>query len=241
MRLARRLFTFSVLAIFLGSLGGFIRSPEAALAQTADPVFVGAGDITNCSGTRDESTAKLLDKIAGTVFTLGDNAYPDGTTTQFNNCYNPTWGRHKNRTKPIAGNHDYHTAGAAGYFTYFGAAASPLDTNCKSNCKGYYSYDLGSWHIVALNSEIDHAAGSPQEKWLRADLAAKQHACTLAYWHAPRFSSGASHGNDSSFDPFWQALYEYGADVVLNGHDHTYERFAPQSPTAQADPNPRHP
>jgi hypothetical protein len=225
-----------VLLVFLGGLGGFIRSPEAALAQTADPVFVGAGDISNCSGSSEEATAKLLDNIPGTVFTLGDNAYPDGTTTQYKDCYDPTWGRHKNRTKPIAGNHDYQTAGAAGYFTYFGAAASPLEASCKSNCKGYYSYDLGSWHIIALNSEIDHAAGSPQEKWLRADLAGKQSICTLAYWHRPRFSSGASTGNDPSFDPFWQALYDYGADVVLNGHHHSYERFAPQNPTAQADP-----
>jgi len=134
------------------------------------------------------------------------------------------------------GNHDYHTVGASGYYTYFGAAASPLDTNCTSDCKGYYSYNLGAWHIIALNSEIDHAAGSVQEQWLRADLAGNQNMCTLAYWHKPRFSSGTSHGNNSSFQPFWQALYDYGADVVLNGHDHEYERFAPQSPTGQADP-----
>ena len=134
------------------------------------------------------------------------------------------------------GNHDYHTVGASGYYTYFGAAASPLDTNCTSNCKGYYSYNLGAWHIIALNSEIDHAAGSVQEQWLRADLAGNQSMCTLAYWHKPLFSSGANHGNNSSFQPFWQALYDYGADVVLNGHDHEYERFAPQNPTAQADP-----
>ena len=236
MRLIRRLFTFSVLAVLLGGLGVLAPLPETALAQTADPVFVGAGDITNCSGTRDESTAQLLDNIPGTVFTLGDNAYPDGTLTEFNNCYGPTWGRHKNRTRPIPGNHDYHTAGAAGYYTYFGATASPLDTNCTSSCKGYYSYNLGAWHIIALNSEIDHTAGSVQEQWLRADLAGNQSMCTLAYWHKPRFSSGANHGNNSTFQPFWQALYDYRADVVLNGHDHTYERFAPQSPTGQADP-----
>jgi hypothetical protein len=198
--------------------------------------LVGAGDISNCNRTQDEATAQLLDSIAGTVFTLGDNVYPDGTLTEFNNCYDPTWGRHKNRTHPTVGNHDYHTSGAAGYYSYFGAAASPLDTNCTSNCKGYYSYNLGAWHIIVLNSEIAHNAGSPQEQWLRANLAAHQSVCTLAYWHKPRFSSG-KHGSILSVQPFWQALYDYGADVVLSGHDHLYERFALQNPSGQADPN----
>ena len=143
MRLMQRLLTVSVLAVFLGGLGVLVPLPvERALAQTADPVFIGAGDIANCSG-EGESTAQLLDNIAGTVFTLGDNVYSDGTLAQFTDCYGPSWGRHKNRTKPSVGNHDYHTLGAAGYYTYFGAAASPLDTNCTSNCKGYYSYNLG--------------------------------------------------------------------------------------------------
>jgi hypothetical protein len=217
-----------------GSSDGLLL-PETALTPTAAPVLVGAGDITDCNQTQDELTAQLLDGIAGTVFTLGDNAYSDGTLTEFNNCYGPTWGRHKDRTRPSPGNHDYHTSGATGYYTYFGAAASPLEINCTGNCKGYYSYDLGTWHIIALNSEIDHDAGSAQEQWLRADLAAHQNGCTLAYWHRPRFSSG-KHGNSSGVQPFWQALYDYGADVVLNGHDHTYERFAPQNPSGQADP-----
>jgi hypothetical protein len=232
----QRIFTVSVLAVFLGGLGVLVvpLPAETALAQTADPVFVGAGDIANCSG-EGESTAQLLDNIAGTVFTLGDNVYPDGTLTQFTDCYGPTWGRHKNRTRPSPGNHDYHTAGAAGYYTYFGAAASPLDNNCTSDCKGYYSYNLGAWHIIALNSEITQNAGSAQEQWLRADLAANPNMCTLAYWHKPRFSSG-QHGNNSGSQALWQALYDYGADVVLNGHDHTYERFALQNPSGQADP-----
>jgi hypothetical protein len=231
------LFVASVLAVFLTGLAlvGSTLLPETALAQTADPVLVGAGDITKCSRTQDESTAQLLDGIAGTVVTLGDNAYPDGTLTQFNDCYGSTWGRHKARTKPSPGNHDYHTSGAAGYYTYFGTAASPLDSNCTSHCKGYYSYDLGDWHIIALNSEVAHGVGSVQEQWLRADLTAHQNVCTLAYWHKPRFSSG-QHGNNSSVQSLWQALYDYGADVVLNGHDHTYERFAPQNPSGQADP-----
>jgi len=217
-------------------LGCSVPLPGTALAQAADPVFVGAGDIATCDDKNQaKSTAQLLDDIPGTVFTLGDNAYPDGTLTQFTNCYGTTWGRHKDRTRPSPGNHDYHTAGAAGYYTYFGATASPLDPNCTDDCEGYYSYNLGTWHIIALNSEIAHGAGSAQEQWLRADLAAYQNLCTLAYWHKPRFSSG-KHGNNSSFQPFWQALYDYRADVVLNGHDHTYERFAPQNPTGQADP-----
>ncbi len=215
-----------------------VLSPRAFLPiiSRAPDVLVGAGDIADCGHTRDESTAQLLDGMAGTVITMGDNAYPNGTLTQFNDCYGPTWGRHKARTRPAPGNHDYNTAGAAGYYTYFGAAASPLDTNCTSNCKGYYSYDLGDWHIIALNSEIDRSVGSAQEQWLRADLTANQNVCTLAYWHKPRFSSGL-HGNNSGVQAFWQALYDYGADVVLNGHDHTYERFAPQNPTGQAEPS----
>ena len=236
MKLLKRLFFISVLAVFLSGLGYPGSIPNAALAQSSDPVFVGAGDITNCSRSQDEETAKLLDNISGTVFTLGDNAYPDGTASQFTNCYGPTWGRHKSRTRPIPGNHDYHVSGAAGYYGYFGSAASPLDNNCTSNCKGYYSYNLGAWHIIALNSEISQAAGSAQEQWLRADLAANSSVCTLAYWHKPRFSSG-QHGNNAASQALWQALYDDRADVILNGHDHTYERFAPQNPNAQADPN----
>jgi hypothetical protein len=198
-----------------------------AMAQTGDPVFVGAGDIANCNRTQDEATAKLLDGISGTVFTVGDNVYPDGTSAEFTNCYGPTWGRHKNRTRPSPGNHDYHTSGASGYFNYFGSLAGEPS-------KGYYSYNLGAWHIIALNSEISQGVGSAQEKWLRTDLAANPSTCTLAYWHKPRFSSG-QHGNISASQALWQALYDYGVDVVLNGHDHTYERFAPQNPSGQAD------
>ena len=232
MKLWHSSFIVSISALLLSGFG--LGSSGISLVQTGDPVFVGAGDITNCSRTQDEATAKLLDNIPGTVFTLGDNAYPDGTLIQFDNCYGPGWGRHKDRTQPSAGNHDYHVNGAAGYYAYFGSAASPLDNSCTSNCKGYYSYNLGAWHIIALNSEIDHTAGSAQEQWLRADLAANSRVCTLAYWHKPRFSSG-QHGNIAHVAPFWQALYDHGADVVLNGHDHTYERFAPQNPNGQAD------
>ena len=192
-------------------------------------VFVGAGDISDCSNNGDESTATLLDGISGTVFTLGDNVYPDGTLTQFQQCYDPTWGRHKARTQPAPGNHDYNTSGAAGYFGYFGALAGPSG-------RGYYSFDLGNWHIISLDSEISMSAGSAQETWLRADLAASTKQCTLAYWHKPRFSSGTNHGSLAAAQPLWQALYDFGAELVLNGHEHNYERFAPQTPTGAADP-----
>jgi hypothetical protein len=199
-------------------------------AQAASVVMVGAGDIAHCSTTTDEATAKLLDGISGTVFTLGDNAYNSGTSAEFANCYNPTWGRHKARTKPAVGNHEYLTSGASGYFNYFGAAAGDPK-------KGYYSYDRGVWHVIVLNSNCSNvscAVGSPQEQWLRADLSAHPNKCTLAYFHAPLYSSG-QHGNSTSVRPFWEALYKANADVVLSGHEHDYERFAPQNPYGAFD------
>jgi hypothetical protein len=218
-------------ATITASAGG--KTGSSAVTVTAAPpggsvVFVGAGDIASCSSTGDEATANLLDNISGTVFTLGDNAYESGTSTEFTNCYNPSWGRHKTRTRPSPGNHDYVTSGAAGYYGYFGS-------NAGDPSKGYYSYDLGDWHIIALNSNIARSAGSAQEQWLRADLAASTKSCTLAYWHHPRFSSGFEHGNDTSVQDLWQALYDYNADLILSGHDHDYERFAPQTPTGVAD------
>jgi acid phosphatase type 7 len=192
-----------------------------------DPVVTAAGDIcssaTDCSGT-----AKLLGTIGPTrVLTLGDNAYPDGTSSDYSSYYAPNWGQYKSITSPAPGNHDYHTSGGSGYFGYFGSQA-PAE---------YYSFDVGSWHLISLNGEIGISSGSAQETWLKNDLAAHSNKCTLAYWHEPRFSSGAEHGNDSSFDPFWRDLYAAGADVVLSGHDHEYERFAPQNPSGAADAN----
>ena len=197
-------------------------------------VLVGAGDIAVCGSTADDETAAVLDGILGTVFTLGDNAYPNGSTTDFDNCYNGSWGRHKARTRPSPGNHEYQTANASGYFTYFGSSAG-------AQGQGYYSYDLGDWHIIVLNSSnncgiISCAAGSDQEKWLRQDLDANTKSCTLAYWHHPRFNSGSEHGNSTAVGPFWDALYQYNAEIVLNGHEHIYERFGPQTPNAVADP-----
>jgi hypothetical protein len=196
-------------------------------------VLVGAGDISNCRTEKDEATAKLLDGITGTVATLGDNVYPDGAASQFTDCYDPTWGRHKARTRPSPGNHDHHIQGAAGYFEYFGSAAGTPG-------QGWYSYELGGWHVVVLNSECSEVGGcdpnSPQGKWLAADLASSTNPCLLAYWHKPLFSSGV-HGPNRFMKPLWDALYTAGADVILNGHDHIYERFARQNPSGQADPS----
>ena len=204
--------------------------PNVDPTNSGDPVLVGAGDIASCSGSGDEATAKLIEGIAGTVYTTGDNAYESGSSSEFADCYDPTWGRFKSRTYPSPGNHEYNTSGATGYYEYFGAAAG-------DPTKGYYSYNLGTWHIVVLNSEISTASGSAQEKWLREDLIANPTTCTLAYWHQPRFSSSSSHGSTISVQPLWQALYDHHADVVINGHDHTYERFDPQSPSGAADVN----
>lgn len=194
---------------------------------SADPVLVGVGDIAN-SGSGDSATATLLDGITGTVFTTGDNVYDNGTAAEFSAYYEPTWGRHKARTRPSPGNHDYNTSGASGYYGYFGSQAGPSG-------RGYYSYDLGNWHIVSLNSNISMAAGSAQEQWLRADLAASGKPCTLAYWHHPLFTSSANHAPSTSTRPLYQALYDYNADVVVWGHNHVYERFAPMNPSGGYD------
>lgn len=192
-------------------------------------ILVGAGDIADCDLDGDEQTARLLDSIPGTVFTAGDNAYGSGTVSEFARCYGPGWGRQRARTRPAPGNHDYSTSAGAPYYAYFGAQAGEPGL-------GYYSYDLGAWHMISLNSNIRMRAGSAQETWLRADLAATRAKCVLAYWHHPRFSSSDGHGNDPSTMPLWRALYDFGADIVLGGHDHTYERFAPQTPDGRADP-----
>jgi hypothetical protein len=191
--------------------------PAPVSAATA--VLVGAGDIGACGSSTPEATAKLLDGIRGTVFTTGDNAYPAGTAEQFADCYDPSWGRHLSRTRPSPGNHDYGTADAAGYFAYFTSRAGPAD-------RGYYAYNRGSWRIYSLNSELITAE---QIAWLKADLAAKPSRCSLAYWHRPRFSSG-KHGNYGPARAFWWPLYNAGVELVINGHDHDYERFAPQRP-----------
>lgn len=208
--------------------------PAGAFAQPA--VLLAAGDIASCAVDGDELTARILDRQAGTVAVLGDASQTDGSAASFAHCYAPTWGRHKRRTRPAPGNHDYGQPGpapysASAYFAYFGARAGPPG-------RGYYSYDRGAWHIVSLNSNcmvVSCAAGSAQVRWLRNDLAAHPADCTLAYWHHPRFSSGRR-AQLERVEPFWAALYEAGADIVLSGHDHIYERFAPQTPIGDLNP-----
>ena len=210
------------------------RAASAQPASPPDPVLVGAGDIADCTQLVGAAkTAVLLDGVSGTVFTLGDNAYASGTPQQFADCYAPTWGRHKARTRPAAGNHDYQTPHASGYFEYFGAAAGDPD-------KGWYGYDVGAWHVVVLNSNCAQIGGcgrgSKQEKWLREDLAAHPAPCVAAMWHHPRFSSGAEHGDDPEVRDLWKALTDASADFAVAGHEHVYERFAPQTADGKADP-----
>ena len=221
-------------------------APAAQVALSGASVLIGAGDIAGCSGGGDMRTAMLVDsvlladsvaKVSDAVFTLGDNAYMKGTTEQFKNCFGSTWGNPARRImrniRPAPGNHEYLTGGASPYYAYFGDRAGAPGT-------GYYSYDIGAWHVVVLNSEIivnrgfSTAERAAQEDWLRKDLAAKSKLCTLAYWHHPRFSSGW-HGSDARLDPVWQILYAANVDLVLNGHDHDYERFAPQTPAGLPD------
>lgn len=190
-------------------------------------VFVGAGDIAMCDAN-SEATARLLDGIGGTVFTLGDNAYFSGTAAEFRDCYNPTWGRHRSRTRPTPGNHEYGSPGAAPYFDYFGASAGPRGL-------GYYGFDIGGWHAIALNSNIDVGSESAQAAWLRSDLASSRARCTIAYWHHPLFTSGPD-GDSPRMRDFWRILYDAGAEIIMTGHEHLYERFAPQSPDGAADP-----
>jgi hypothetical protein len=233
--------------ISLRPAGASTTPPPSPPPGSGDKVIAAAGDIAcdpasasyrGGAGTSSECHMRatsdlILDIAPDAVLTLGDNQYENGALEKFRASYHPTWGRVLGVTRPAVGNHEYQTRGAAGHFDYFGAAAG-------DRSKGYYSFNLGNWHLISLNSNCAEIGGcgrgSPQESWLRADLAAHPAACTLAYWHHPRFSSGSSHGNDPSTDGLWRALYDAGAEVILNGHDHDYERFAPQTPDGAADP-----
>jgi hypothetical protein len=211
----------------LASMAVVLPAVEGA-SQRRTVTLVGAGDIGRCDDRSDSKTARLVGKIPGTVFTLGDHAYHDGTRSEFRDCYDATWGKYKKRTRPTAGNHDYHTAGAKPYFNYFRWRAGRF--------RGYYSYDRGAWHIVALNSNCEEVGGcewrSAQGRWLRRDLANHQASCTLAYFHHPLYASGR--GEDSpEVKPFWNILYNHHADVILNGHAHRYERFARITPSGE--------
>ncbi|MGD8868680.1 MAG: PKD domain-containing protein, partial [Gemmatimonadales bacterium] len=215
---------------------------DVEFAQTdggAAQVFIGAGDMASCSNTHDEDTADLIDSVLAAdpdalAFTAGDNVYEDGTAQEYAQCYEPSWGRFKDRTWATIGNHEYNLGNADPTFDYYGDRIGPRD-------KAYYSLDVGNWHVVMLNSNstfVPLDAGSPQDQWLRADLAANTKACVLAVFHHPRFYSSNTQGSftSSRTKPFWDALYEYGADVIINGHQHHYERFAPQDPDGNLDP-----
>ncbi len=207
--------------------------PGASDAANAPPiVLLGAGDVADCALDGAAKTADVVSAESGWVFTLGDNAYPDGSPESFASCYAPTWGRFLDRTiLPVAGNNDWSTTDAAGYRAYFGSRATP-------DGQTWYSMDLGTWHVVVLDSDCATVGGcdaaSPQGKWLAADLRASKSLCTLALWHQPRFSSG-EHGDDPEVAPFWELLHEDHADLVLNGHDQDYERFAPMDPSGAID------
>jgi len=211
-----------------GSPSGRAPVPSFGPDPSGTVVLTGAGDIAVCGTDGARQTSDLLINQPGGIFTAGDNAYETGSAQQFAACYDPTWGRIKDRTiLPVAGNHDWVTEGAAGYLGYFGAMAAPSGTT-------WYSRDLGAWHVVVLDSDCTLVGGcdlaSPQGRWLASDLAASSARCTLALWHHPRFSSGL-HGDDTEVGPFWDLLERDGAELVINGHDHDYERFAPQDPS----------
>lgn len=206
---------------------------SSASAATTDPVLAAVGDISCAGGSKTTSTtcqqvatatlAKASDITA--VQTLGDNQYYDGTAAQFAGGYAKSWGAVKAKTHPAAGNHEYNTPGATGYYGYFGSAAG-------DPARGYYSYDLGAWHIVVLNSEIAFGSGSTQDTWFRNDLASHPARCTAAVWHEPLFSS---RGGDAARLRLFTVAYNGGVDVVLNGHQHDYERFAPLAPSGSVD------
>jgi alkaline phosphatase len=201
--------------------------------QTAAATLVGAGDIAGCLQNNDSATARLLGKIQGTVITLGDNVQGKGAASEFRDCYDPTWGKYKKRTKPSVGNHDYYTAGARPYYDYFKARAG-------ARGKGYYSYDRGNWHVVVLNSNCDKVGGcgrdSAQGRWLRSDLANNPTNCTVAYFHHPLYATGKNTPTPQ-VRPFWSMLHDRGAELILNGHAHRYERHAPMTPSGAPSAN----
>jgi Calcineurin-like phosphoesterase len=213
----------------IGSMASYPPIPTAETSVTLS----GAGDIASCDRTDDEATAALLEDLPGFVFTAGDNAYESGTADEFRDCYDPGWGAQRKRTFPTLGNHDVQTPGATGYYDYFGARAGDRRA-------GWYAVDVGTWRLIVLNSNCVDAGGcdadTDQGRWLAAELAGHPADCTIAIWHHPRFSTG-THGPTLGVGPFWDALYDAGADVVVNGHDHNYERFAPVDPSGVADPD----
>jgi acid phosphatase type 7 len=232
--------------LFIGSLAWVSAPPassQSAAGANLEPVdataiLVGAGDIVGCQDPHGAlATAKLIEKIPGTVFAAGDLVYDALTLAQFQSCYGRAWGKFKNRTRPALGNHEYRQRNAAPYFQYWtGRAGEPG--------KGYYSYELGVWHVVVLNTNCDAielggcGSGSPQDVWLRQDLGEHRDSCIVAYGHHALFSSGIfrSHAVHPELKRLWEDLHAAHADLVLAGHEHSYERFAPQDPEGRADP-----
>lgn len=202
-------------------------TPVTPAPPGASAVLVGAGDIAECGVPGAAATAQLLDGLSGTVVALGDLAYPDGSPANYGDCFAPTWGRHKSRIRPVPGNHDYQTTGAAGYFAYFGSQAGAAG-------EGYYSFQAGTWLVVALNSNIPMGVGSAQYQWLQRELSSTARQCTAALMHYPRYTSGPN-GDNPQVWPIFELLYTSGVDIVLSGHDHVYERFAPQDTSGRAD------
>jgi hypothetical protein len=220
-----------------GTNPGDPNPPPNPPPATTSFVFVGAGDIAMCDALEPaRQTGALLGSIGGTVFTLGDNAYFSGSAKEYRDCYDPTWGRERFRTRPVPGNHEYDGGSAAiPYFDYFGSLSF---TGGPGPGSGYYSYDFGTppiWHVIALNTNLATADSSAQGQWLRGDLAASRTKCTIAYWHHPLFTS-SQNGPQTFTRSLWTQLYAAGVDVVLSGHDHVYERFGPQDPDGRPDP-----
>lgn len=219
-----------MLATLVLALAGNVQRASTVISE-APAVVIGAGDIGTCGGDGDEATARLLDGMPGTVVTLGDTTDGDGSLAEIEQCYGSTWGRHLARTRPTPGNHDLETDGAAGYFAYFGPAAG-------AHAQGWYSYDLAGWHIVALNSSCaligGCGVGSRQYEWLASDLAFSPARCTMAYWHHPRFSGGQD-GDGLAMAAVWALLYEASAEMVLSGHTHALERYAPLDAAGELD------
>ncbi len=189
--------------------------------------LVGAGDIGDCSASGPYDTATVLDGIAGTIFTAGDNVQGVGAGGEYRNCFAPTWGRHVDRIRPSPGNHDYLYPGAVGYYNYFGERAGPSG-------RGYYSYNIGAWHVVSLNSNVAADASSAQVQWLRNDLGSNPAPCTIAYWHHPLFNASLG-DSDSNMREIWRTLYQFHAEIVVNGHIHEYTRVGPVDPDGRPD------
>lgn len=230
---------FVVVVLVAGAVAAAQVLDDGDGAPSVDPsrpaILLAAGDIAECDAQGDEATAKILDANPDAiVVTLGDNAYPEGTLADFERCYDPSWGRFKDRTRPATGNHDHSTTDAKGYADYFGARGGDFD-------RYYYSYRARNWHVVVLNSDCWRIGGcgaeDPQLDWLREDIAKNPAECTLAYWHRPPFSSGryGDEANTRRVRPLWETIHELGVDVALVGHEHSYERFEPMNAAGEPE------